>query len=395
MRFQMLLEQMGRISVLATTARLLMLWAPPILYIFIFLPCWECYDFEAAAAHEVGHALGLMHPDQAVASGTNLMWSGIGDGTARAAPCDDPWSAVVAAPPDASVAPSIMLAFTQFNKGVCLSQDDLDALNTLYPLCDHRVATPQCYKTESYIGLMRLGVLVGVPVIIFLVLILICHWGIDVWEDKQHDRLQDKLKESELKMSALEEKLRDAKAYKKHAAHAAPRKWKLARRASGSVRPASPTSSAASRPGGAKLFATALKAKHSDPAQPTDPTCCGKAAPPAKRYASAPAAPAAPAAPLPVPSADAPRPQPASVCSPAFAPPPSALGMARAVCQPAAAPQQAAGGGLAADPSRAQRAALPPMATRPPVPARGLPAVPPRPPRMMGAGPAPGSGGGR
>ena len=29
--------------------------------------------------------------------------------------------------------------------------------------------------------------------ILFLVLILICHWGIDVWEDKQHDRLQDKL----------------------------------------------------------------------------------------------------------------------------------------------------------------------------------------------------------
>ena len=35
--------------------------------------------------------------------------------------------------------------------------------------------------------------LVGIPVILFLVLILICHWGIDVWEDKQHDRLQDKL----------------------------------------------------------------------------------------------------------------------------------------------------------------------------------------------------------
>ena len=62
MRFQMLMQQMGRISVLATTARLLMLWAPPILYVFIFLPCWECYDFEAAAAHEVGRALGLMPP---------------------------------------------------------------------------------------------------------------------------------------------------------------------------------------------------------------------------------------------------------------------------------------------------------------------------------------------
>eukprot|EP00964_Phaeocystis_antarctica_P132788 scaffold96902_cov60-Phaeocystis_antarctica.AAC.3 len=32
----------------------------------------------------------------------------------------------------------------------------LDALNTLYPLCDHRVATPQCYKTDCY-KLMKLG----------------------------------------------------------------------------------------------------------------------------------------------------------------------------------------------------------------------------------------------
>ena len=127
--FKRVMDEVSKISVLATTMRLLLLWAPPVTYVLIFLPCWECYDFEAAAAHEVGHALGLMHPDQAVASGANLRWRGTGEGAARSAPCDDPWSAVVAEPPDASVAPSIMLAFTQFNKGVCLSQDDLDALN--------------------------------------------------------------------------------------------------------------------------------------------------------------------------------------------------------------------------------------------------------------------------
>lgn len=97
MRFQMLMQQMGRISVLATTARLLMLWAPPVVYLFIFLPCWECYDFEAAAAHEVGHALGLMHPDQALAAGANLRWRGTGEGVARSAPCDDPCSTRVSA----------------------------------------------------------------------------------------------------------------------------------------------------------------------------------------------------------------------------------------------------------------------------------------------------------
>ena len=57
------------------------------------------------------------------------------------------------------------------------------------------MATPQCYKTESYIGVVRFAVLVGIPVILFLVLILICHWGIDVWEDKQHDRNRKIVKE--------------------------------------------------------------------------------------------------------------------------------------------------------------------------------------------------------
>ena len=30
---------------------------------FVFLPCWDCYDFEATIAHEVGHVLGFHHPD--------------------------------------------------------------------------------------------------------------------------------------------------------------------------------------------------------------------------------------------------------------------------------------------------------------------------------------------
>ena len=30
---------------------------------YIFLPCWECYDFTATIAHEVGHVLGFHHPD--------------------------------------------------------------------------------------------------------------------------------------------------------------------------------------------------------------------------------------------------------------------------------------------------------------------------------------------
>jgi hypothetical protein len=35
----------------------------PIFYWDVFQPCWECYDFEATIAHEIGHVLGFHHPD--------------------------------------------------------------------------------------------------------------------------------------------------------------------------------------------------------------------------------------------------------------------------------------------------------------------------------------------
>ena len=174
--FKRVMDEVSKISVLATTMRLLLLWAPPVTYVLIFLPCWECYDFEAAASHEVGHALGLMHPDQAAPQGTNLMWNGLAAPPAPPAPCDDPWSVTTVRDPNATVLPSIMLAFTQFNKDVCLSQDDLDALNTLYPICTNRVLTPQCYKTESYIGIVRIAVFIGLPVAVLMAVILCARW---------------------------------------------------------------------------------------------------------------------------------------------------------------------------------------------------------------------------
>ena len=156
-----------------------------------------------------------------------------------------------------------------------------------------------------------------------------------MWEDREHDKLQDKLQESELKMSALEEKLRDAKAYRKRPHRdAPPRKW-LSRRAGSSVSPAA---------------ALKVSASDTDPAQPamltpmrSSPgpiapraccemqasTCCGEATTPARRPVQVLAA-----VPPPVPGARALQPQPAP-----------------------SAPQQAAGGGLAAGPPREWAAA--------------------------------------
>ena len=65
---------------------LFLLVFPPIFYDQIFLPCWDCYDFEAAIAHEVGHVLGFDHPD--TSPGENLEQVGsLSNDT-----CRSPWS---------------------------------------------------------------------------------------------------------------------------------------------------------------------------------------------------------------------------------------------------------------------------------------------------------------
>ena len=55
-----IVEGLGRPS---TFFVLLFLVMPPLCYTYIFRPCMDCYDFEAAVAHEIGHILGFHHPD--------------------------------------------------------------------------------------------------------------------------------------------------------------------------------------------------------------------------------------------------------------------------------------------------------------------------------------------
>ena len=76
-----------------------------------------------------------------------------------------------------------MEAFTQFNPRVCITEDDLEALNTLYPDCSHALSAPGASSpTTTSAGSARawrvwLGVpmiTAGVPMILCLLLIL-CH----------------------------------------------------------------------------------------------------------------------------------------------------------------------------------------------------------------------------
>ena len=44
------------------------------------------------------------------------------------------------------IRPSMMDSFTTHNPNVCISEDDLEAINTLYPLCEGAIVTPICDK---------------------------------------------------------------------------------------------------------------------------------------------------------------------------------------------------------------------------------------------------------
>ena len=160
--------------------------APISIYVHILQPCWDCFDFESAAVHEVGHLLGLAHPD------TLASWQRTALVPMGAESCMQPLDHLVWTEDLTDVEPhdpaSVMLAFTQHPKEVCLSADDLEGLNYLYPVCSGAVRTDEisCFKSERNIGWARLAMWVFLPVMC-LMLLLICI--IDIIKRHQNQRL--------------------------------------------------------------------------------------------------------------------------------------------------------------------------------------------------------------
>lgn len=124
-------------------------------------------------AHEIGHVLGFTHPNEK--PNLNLRATA----PMSTAVCQDPLNHVeLAGKLPSSLTTTIMFSITQHLDKTCLTTDDVEGLNFLYPYCDHPAQAPKCIKPRKYSGLLRLGVSVfipfsGVTVAFFLVMCIV------------------------------------------------------------------------------------------------------------------------------------------------------------------------------------------------------------------------------
>jgi len=183
----------------------------PVFYIEVFMPCYECHDFEATIAHETGHLLGFHHPDSfplrvlrrvsadwadvdgAGVSGTEpgSGWTGsktegaYGNNGGLNGSCFDPLEVdVELVYTSADVDPNgallqghedtLMMSHAAYRPRTCLTQDDYNGLHALYPMCAPLTNIyPTCIKVRQYSGYIRLAVSVGLPFIIATLMLLI------------------------------------------------------------------------------------------------------------------------------------------------------------------------------------------------------------------------------
>jgi len=206
--FQLRLEgaliMFAETPMLSSTLRFFLLMVPWTFHQGIFIMCWQCYDFEAALIQEIGSLLGLGHPDGLPRetlsgfprAGQNAFHAGFAAGvplTSLNCNTSSVWKDVHEGVPRGQFAgtpsyyqpgirESVMETLTQHNPRTCLAEDDLEALNVLYPDCLGGPTEPVCAMTPYNMGGIRVLLFVVVPfflsLIFALLLYLISNWKV-------------------------------------------------------------------------------------------------------------------------------------------------------------------------------------------------------------------------
>jgi hypothetical protein len=216
------------------TIFVLLLIVPPLITGKIFYPCFDCYDFEAAALHEIGHFLGLGHHDNIpnnwlapssyggagslelaapVPGEDSYNWliaesvlNGVRPNTSLL--CKNPWKYVEAGYPLVTPEEDLqeggggymirnaqMEARTQNNPIPCLTNDDLEGLTTLYPDCgEYALYQNVCHKVQINVGWVRIGVYILIPGIITLLGVVLLNSIVHGFEKRETERFKEKAK---------------------------------------------------------------------------------------------------------------------------------------------------------------------------------------------------------
>lgn len=98
-----------------------------------------------------------------------------------------------------------MESLTTHNPHVCLTNDDLEAINTLYPVTSGAVLEPSCRTSPMYLGFVRMTVYIVGPLTLALLLSICLHTCLHTRDEAEiaHARRQREAKNEWLQTSAM------------------------------------------------------------------------------------------------------------------------------------------------------------------------------------------------
>jgi hypothetical protein len=219
-RIHSVLLQLSHINPGLLALFLCLFLVPPLVVRQIFRPCFDCYDFESATLHEIGHFLGLGHPDNIpdnwivhdiagdIPGNNSYQLMMANGGRTNTTNCHDLWSQVYAGVPDGAALDPLstrypardaqMEAVTQHNPKSCLTDDDLEALAVLYPDCGaNSLSVNICHKVNHNIGLVRVMIYMAGPFLLILAFVVMLEGCMEIYEHKHiHSKKDEELKEA-------------------------------------------------------------------------------------------------------------------------------------------------------------------------------------------------------